>query len=109
MAGKKRGRRRGRDAYLRLIARREREGLTWRQVARDGRVPLATLDWWRRRLREEKSEPNDRTFVELAPTSVGEDAERIEVVLRSGRRLLLPNGSLPEGLLDLVRLLERPC
>ena len=110
MAGKRRRQRRGREVYAAAIARREREGLTWRRAAAQAGIPLQTLMWWRHRLREERSaEREERFFVELAARGEEEAVDRVEVVLRSGHRLLVPPGRPPAGLLELVQILERSC
>ncbi len=38
-----------------LLARRERRGLTWFELASESGVPATTLQWWHRRLRGTKS------------------------------------------------------
>jgi transposase-like protein len=96
--------------YAAAIARRGREGLTWRRAAAEAGIPLPTLTWWRRRLQEEEGAKREgSSFVELASSAGDAVAERIEVVLLSGRRLLVPHGPPPAGLVELVRLLERSC
>jgi hypothetical protein len=94
--------RRGREFFVRLIARRERSGLTWREAAEEAGVPLPTVMDWARRLR-------DTAFVELAAEEGPEASDRVEIVLRSGRRLLVPVGAASDDLLALVLLLERTC
>jgi hypothetical protein len=94
--------RRGREFFVRLIARRDRDGLTWRETAESEGVPLPTLMDWARRLR-------GSGFVELAAGDGSEPVDRVEVVLRSGRRLLVPLGVASEELFALVVLLERTC
>ena len=93
--------RRARAVYERLLAQREREGLTFPELSERSGVPLSTLQEWARRLREAPSP--SRAFVELTPTSPGAP---VEIVLRSGRRVVLPDGRAFEGLAELVVLLE---
>jgi hypothetical protein len=77
-----------------LIARREQEGLTWREVAEAEGVPLPTVMDWSRRLRG--------SFVDLGVGDRSAPAERVEVVLGNGRRLLVPLGATSPELFDLV-------
>ena len=53
--------RRGREVYERLLAERDREGLTWVALSERSGVPISTLQEWARRLRAE-SRP---AFVEV--------------------------------------------
>jgi hypothetical protein len=94
--------RRGREFFVRLIARRERKGLTWREAAESEGVPLPTLMDWARRLR-------GSGFVELSTADTPSPMDRVEVVLKNGRRLLVPPGVASDDLLALVHLLERTC
>jgi transcriptional regulator with XRE-family HTH domain len=100
--------RRGREIYERLVARREAEGLTWKETARAGGVPLATLMEWAARLRREPPRTEERGFVELEAPE-GSAIDRIEVVLRTGRRLLVSAGFSPAALAAWIEVLERPC
>lgn len=102
--------RRGGDVYARLVKRRNREGLTWAEAARVGGVPLSTLTMWARRLHEVPVEARRRrraAFVEIATRGDAAPVDRVEIVLRSGRRLLVPWRA--DALADLVAVLERPC
>ena len=94
--------------YARLVELHRREGIPWREAAEAAGVPLSTLMGWASRLGRGAKGGERRSFVELAPREeCALAADRVEIVLRSGRRLLLP--WRPEALADLVALLERPC
>ena len=93
----------------RLLARREREGLTLAELARRTRIPVGTLAWWSSRLRRERGvEPVG--FVELKPAADGAKVPGreglLEVVLAGGRRVLVPPGFDAGELQRLVRALE---
>jgi len=86
-----------------LIERRAREGLTWAEAASAGGTSLSTLYRWAQRLRA----ADMPAFIELAAAAPARTG--VELVLASGRVLRVPEGSPPEGLLELVQLLERTC
>lgn len=96
--------------YLRL---REREGLTYAELAEATGESESTLSWWAWRFRRE-SVPESRleqsAFVELelsddeAPAGAG-----VEVVLANGLRLALHSGFDAETLRRAVDALEPPC
>jgi hypothetical protein len=97
------------------LARRERLGLTLRELSEEVGVPIGTLGHWAWKLRQETS--GDRSpgrlspsFVELvanAPSESSPTGTRIEIVLASGRRLVVPDGIDEEQLSRVVRALER--
>lgn len=87
-----------------LLARRERRGLTFAQLAAESGVPLTTLCWWSARLRRERA---GQGFVELVPAADDASAEaRVEVALRSGRQLVVREAIAPATLAALVAALE---
>jgi transcriptional regulator with XRE-family HTH domain len=98
-----------REQMRRLLARREREGLTLAELARRARIPVGTLAWWSSRLRHERGD-GSAGFVELKPEADGVREPggegRLEVVLTCGRRLLVPPGFDADELQRLVRALE---
>jgi hypothetical protein len=99
---------------VRLLGRRERQGLTFKRLAQESGVPAGTLAFWAWKLRQElpRREPADAPragFVELVP---GPDAPatssaRLEIVLVGGRRVLVPDDVDEDRLVRLVRALER--
>lgn len=103
MADRVAGVRRGAAFYKELVERRAREGLTWAEAARAGGTSLSTLHRWSQRL------PGAPTpaFIELGPAA--QTRAQVEIVLAGGRVLRVPHGPPPEGLVELVHLLERTC
>jgi transposase-like protein len=95
----------------RLLERREREGLSYRELARKSGESPQTLSWWSHRLRRERTGRRGRAFVELvaARTSRGAGTESFEVVLASGRRIRFGAGFDEGALARLVALLESGC
>jgi hypothetical protein len=108
-----------RDEMRRLLGMREREGLTFRELAERSGVPVGTLAFWAWKLRQEaRSSPGSVSrgggsqFVELVPVA---DVERvrvdgggaIEVVLTNGRRLIVGESFDEERLVRVVKALER--
>lgn len=93
----------------RLLARREREGLTLAELSLRTGVPTGTLGWWASRLRRDRP----AGFVELverpAPAEAKAPAGRIELVLRDGLRVLVPGGVDAAEVQRLVRALESRC
>lgn len=101
-----------REEMRRLLARRQREGLTFAELSRQTRIPVGTLAWWSSRLRSEPA--GDRAgFVELTaevePQVQSRGGGRLEVVLVGGRRLIVPCGFDAGEVLRLVRALEAGC
>lgn len=107
MADRATRRRRGATFFSQLIERRAREGLTWAEAASVGGTSPSTLHRWAQKLRclpaPEFLELSARDTRALAAPS------GTEVVLANGRVLRVPAGSPPEGLIELVRLLEEAC
>lgn len=91
-----------------LLRRRERRGLTWAELSAESGVPRSTLHWWDRRLREEEQE--GPRFVRL---DITQDATAgghpIEVVARSGHRILVPSGFDPRSLRQVLEVLDAGC
>lgn len=103
-----------REEMVQLLARRERQGLTFKGLAEQSGVPAGTLASWAWKLRQElpRREAADTPqagFVELIP---GPDAPpapvgRLEIVLVGGRRVLVSDDVDEDRLVRLVRALER--
>lgn len=95
----------------RLLRRREREGLTYAELAAVTGESRHTLAWWAWKLRQPVHEESGAPpFVELSisppelATSTG-----IEVLLSNGRRLAVQRGFDEETLRRAIALLERTC
>lgn len=97
------------------LDRRERLGMTLRELSEETGVPVGTLGHWAWKLRQEGRGPRSpcptsSSFVEIVANSSTESSlamSRIEVVLASGRRLVVPDGIDEEHLSRVVRVLER--
>jgi len=99
----------------RLLARRDREGLTFRGLSERTGIPAGTLGFWAWKLRQ----PQRRTgggsrraqaFVELVAGPVedsGAREGRIELVLSNGRQVVLHGEIDEERVLRVVAALER--
>jgi len=75
-----------------LLARHEREQVTFKQLAIEAGIVLPTLYAWVQRLRREQRGPvagSARDFVELEASDGVRDASGIEIVLRSGLRVCI--------------------
>jgi transcriptional regulator with XRE-family HTH domain len=96
-----------------LLARRERRGMTWFQLAAESGVPATTLQWWQRRLRQPK-ERRRRKRASFVPVAITESppslpAVALEVELRTGARIRVPAGFDPDHLRRVVEALESGC
>jgi transposase len=98
-----------REKMIAALARREQEGLSYRELSQELGISRWTLYEWSRRLRREKEGLRDQekrapvSFVEVAPAE--EERAAIEVFLGS-RRLRIERGFDRETLLRLVEALE---
>ena len=89
-----------------LLARREREGLSLRELSEETGIPFGTLSWWCWRLRQDSAgrQPADAFVeVELPPAVRGEVVVRVADI-----EIAAPAGTDVEWLRDLVHAL-RPC
>jgi len=103
-----------REEMEQLLGRRERLGLTFKTLARESGVPAGTLAFWAWKLRQsalqrEPIAPACTGFVELVPGPDVPSAveSRVEIVLVSGRRVVVPADVDEDRLVRLVRALER--
>ena len=76
-----------------LLARRERDGLSLRELSDESGIPIGTLSWWSWRLRHvsnaravDSGSPNPCGFVELVAAAARHDHD---VVVRLGEDLML--------------------
>lgn len=77
----------------RWLALRKREGLTYRELSARVGMPANTLCQWAWRFRHESSPPTTEkpAFVQLtcAPSRDTPSSQRVEIVLRSKRRVIV--------------------
>ena len=89
------------------LARREKRGLTFRELLHETGVPVGTLGFWAWKLRRESRDDRPPSpFVELVAKQP-QTSDRLEIVLANGRRVLLSAGLDEEPLVRVVRALER--
>jgi hypothetical protein len=84
---------RRRNEMAALLARREREGLSLRELSEETGIPFGTLSWWSWRLRHDSGDrPSEGGFVEVVATAHG---ARDAVVVRVGNdvELEVPPGT----------------
>lgn len=94
----------------RWLALREREGLTYSQLAARSGVNASTLAHWAWRLRREQEALKGDGFVELIPADAPVSAalcSQIVVELRGERRLVVDAAIESAELTRLVQALER--
>lgn len=102
---KRRPVRRGRVFYEKVLAQREREGLSYQSLSEQTGVPLSSLQRWGRRLSRAAGE-SAPAFVELSASPAAMPEDRVEITLCSGRTMSLPPRPPFPGLAELVTLLE---
>jgi len=89
------------------LARRDRRGLTFRELSLETGVPVGTLGFWAWKLRREsRDDEQPPAFVELVAKQP-ESGGRLEIVLANGRRVLVSSWLDEEQLVRVVRALER--
>lgn len=102
--------RRTRTQMAAMLARRERDGLSLRDLAERSGIPVGTLAWWSWRLRQERRQVDDegnRGFVEVVAAAVQQNAS-VTVVVGDGLRVEVTAGFDEELLRSVVRAL-RSC
>ena len=89
------------------LSRREKRGLTFRELSLETGVPVGTLGFWAWKLRREsRDDEAPSPFVELV-VKKPESGDRLEILLANGRRVLVSAGLDEEQLVRVVRALER--
>ena len=85
-----------------MLALRKRQRLSFRELSEVSGIGIPKLLYWDRKLRRR------RPFVEVAvrPTVPAVTADSFEVLLRSGRRVLVPGRFDATSLRELVTVLE---
>jgi len=89
------GQRHRRSEIERLLRRREREGLTYRELSEVSGIPIPTLAWWSRKLEREaktrlQAETCGLVAVEVVDDEVDEGSAAIEIVVGERLRLVVP-------------------
>ena len=95
----------------RWLARREREALSWAQLAGRSGHPIWKLRYWQRRLKGGKrSTRRAPTFVAVEVTpSGGMSGATIEITTPAGYRVQVQRDFEPEHLRRVLDALERRC
>lgn len=92
--------------YAGLLRRRQREGLTYRELAEESGLPASRIGWWCRRLEREQAAAGESGFVEVTVTAGEESRARYALELVNGRRIEVSGDFEADVLVRLVRLLE---
>jgi len=100
---------RRRDVMAALLARRERDGLSLRQLSEESGIPFGTLSWWSWRLRQlsVQDERGSAAFVEVVASGASNDSE-VVVRLDNGLAVEVRGGADAAWLRELVAAL-RSC
>lgn len=87
-----------------LFARRERDGLSLRALAKETGIPTGTLSWWSWRLRQEQTDETHEStgFVELSVTRPPSAAGDVVVRVGDDIEVVVPPGTDTDWLRDLV-------
>lgn len=114
MTQERKRRRRSRDPkeMRAALARRRREGLSWSGLAEVTGIPLSTLQWWQKKLREDDEADARSDFVELlVRDGVESDViESFEVVLSCGAVVRVPQRFDAASLAALLEIVDaRSC
>lgn len=104
-----------REQMRQFLSRRDRLGLTFRALSEETGIAIGTLASWAWKLRQEGSQRErcsapSRGFVEIVPGPelVQSDAVGgIEILLTSGRRVVVHDGFDEDRLVRVVKALER--
>jgi transcriptional regulator with XRE-family HTH domain len=76
----------------RLLRRRHRQGLTYRELSEESGIPAPTLAWWSRKLRLERESADgcELVAVEVMDDEPVERSEVIEIVIEGVGSVLVP-------------------
>ncbi len=96
-----------REDLERLLAQRDDEGLTFRELSEQSGIPVPTLSYWAAKLRREKIEESPS----LVPVDVVDGTERAPIALEIGPelRLLVEHDFDATHLARLVSVLTARC
>lgn len=95
----------------RVLARRDRHGWSWAELSRRSGLPVWKLRWWQRRLSEKKPvRRSRRAFLAVeVVTSPGRSCPPLEVITRSGVRILVSVDFDAEHLRRVIKAVEPAC
>jgi transposase-like protein len=85
-----------------LLARKDRRGLTYEELSEETGIPVSTLGYWRRRLREERGSVFEEVVIEDEAR-----AESMEVIGPLGHRVVVSSDFDPALLRRILEAL--PC
>lgn len=101
-----------REEIERLLERRDREGLTYAEIARMAGIRPSTMSTWAWRIRHEgrrtrrRQQDGRQSFVEIVAGGGHSDATHIEIELPNGRRITAPANIERDHLTQIVQALE---
>lgn len=90
------GQRHRRDKIERLLRKRARQGLTYRELSEESGIPVPTLAWWSRKLEREGAstvEGCELVAVEVVEEDLEERDAPIEILVGERLRLLVPSSA----------------
>ena len=94
----------------RWLRKRERQGLTYRELSEESGIPIPTLAWWSRRLTEV---PERRASCELVAVEVVEELPlegvAIEIVCGEALKVVVPPGASEAHLARVLRAVASAC
>ena len=94
----------------RLLRRRERLGLTYRELSEESGIPIPTLAWWSKRLAEV---PDGHASCELVAVEVVDEmpAKEAAIEIRCGDALkvVVPAGASEAHLARVLRAVASAC
>lgn len=93
----------------RVLARRDRQGLSWSELSSATGIPRSTLRWWQRRLRQaEGLSEAGRRFLQVVVTPEPV-TPALMVVVGNGRRVIVPADFDTEHLRRVIAAVESEC
>ena len=100
-------RRHHRPDIERLLSRRARQGLTFRELSEESGIPIPTLSYWASKQRRVEEEPE----TQFVPVEITEDVDvgTILIETESGLRLHIEPGFDEAHLVRVLSVLEPRC
>ena len=92
----------------RLLAMREREGLTFVELSEETGVPASTLAWWSSRLRRERESGQTLVPVDVVDEKASGDSG-VEVEVADGAVIRLARGFDAGTLTRAIEVLSQRC